>query len=87
MRAIEEGVSVDEAKDRFLAKLNERNQRVVDGSRPIRLSEKESRSFSFLKLIHAWASPEDPGARRAAAFELEACAVAGANRADQKKKK
>jgi len=53
MRAIEEGVSVDEAKDRFLAKLNERNQRVVDGSRPIRLSEKESRSFSFLKLIHA----------------------------------
>ncbi len=76
MRAIEEGKSLAETKDLFLSALNQRNHKIVDGTKPIGLSEKESRSFSMVKLIRALSSPEDPSARKGAAFELEACSAA-----------
>lgn len=76
MEALASGRSVEETKDLFLAELNQRNHRIVDGSRPIGLSEQEIRGFSFVKLIRALSSPEEPSARKAAAFELDACAAA-----------
>ena len=76
LRAIEEGRSIDQARELFLEEMNRRNSRVADGVKPIGMSEKEARSFSFVKLLRALTDPADRGAQQAAAFELEACAAA-----------
>jgi HK97 family phage major capsid protein/HK97 family phage prohead protease len=75
--AVVTGKSVDEARQLFLEELNKRNAAIQDASRPVGLSEKEARSFSFLKLVRALsAEPSDKATREAARFELEACAAA-----------
>lgn len=75
--AIVTGKSVDEARQLFLDELNKRNAAIQDASRPVGLSDKEARSFSFMKLVRALsAEPSDKSAREAARFELEACAAA-----------
>lgn len=75
--AVVTGKSVDEARQLFLEELNKRNAAIQDASRPVGLSEKEARSFSFLKLVRALsAEPSDKATREAARFEIEACAAA-----------
>jgi HK97 family phage major capsid protein/HK97 family phage prohead protease len=75
--AIVAGKSVDEARQLFLEELNKRNTAIQDASRPVGLSDKEARNFSFLKLVRALsAEPSDKATREAARFELEACAAA-----------
>ena len=76
LRAIEEGRSIDQARELFLEEMNKRNSRVADGAKPIGLSEKEARSFSFVRLLRALTDPTDRSAQNAAAFELEACSAA-----------
>ncbi len=76
LRAIEEGRSIDQARELFLEEMNKRNSRVADGAKPIGLSEKEARSFSFVRLLRALTEPTDRGAQNAAAFELDACTAA-----------
>lgn len=76
LRAIEEGKSLDEARGLFLDEMNKRNAQVKEASAPIGLSDKEARSFSFLKLMRALTDPQDRNAQKDAAFELEACSAA-----------
>ncbi len=76
LRAIEEGRTIDQARELFLDEITKRNSRVADGAKPIGLSEKEARSFSFVRLLRALTEPTDRGAQNAAAFELDACTAA-----------
>jgi HK97 family phage major capsid protein len=74
--AIADGRSIDQ----FIADY----QRVVGPASAIRtpespevgLTQREARSFSFIRLLNALANPNDAAAREAAAFELEASAAA-----------
>jgi HK97 family phage major capsid protein/HK97 family phage prohead protease len=75
--AVVAGKSIDEARGLMLDELNKRNSAIQDASRPVGLSDKEARNFSFLKLVRALAAePTDKATREAARFELEACAAA-----------
>jgi HK97 family phage major capsid protein/HK97 family phage prohead protease len=78
-KAIEEGISLDAFRGILLEEVNKRNQSVVEGARPIGLSEREATSFSFMRLFRALsARPEDRERHAASArFELEACKAAG----------
>lgn len=71
-----EGKSVDEFRTALLAEVNKRNQKVVEASKPVGLSEKEVRNFSFVTLLRALSDPQNHKAREAARFELEACQAA-----------
>jgi HK97 family phage major capsid protein/HK97 family phage prohead protease len=75
-RAIVEGKSLDETRQLFLEENKKRNHKVLDASSPIGLSDKEVRNFSFVKLLRSLSDPSDSGARKEAAFELEACGAA-----------
>jgi HK97 family phage major capsid protein/HK97 family phage prohead protease len=75
--AVQSGKTVEETRELFLDELNKRNQTIADASKPVGLTDKEARSFSFVKLIRALSSePSDRSAREAAKFELEACSAA-----------
>jgi len=70
------GKSVEEFRSALLEVVNKRNQKVVDATKPIGLTEKEARNFSMVKLLRALSAPQDHKAREEASFELEACQVA-----------
>jgi len=69
---IESGRSIDEARAAVLDKMNIPQESVNMSAAEIGLSEKESRSFSFLRAINYLSNPTDRSAREAAAFEIEA---------------
>jgi HK97 family phage major capsid protein/HK97 family phage prohead protease len=75
---IESGRSIDEARAAVLDNLNIKQEPVNMSAAEIGLSEKESRSFSFLRAINYLANPADRAAREAAAFEIEASEAAAA---------
>jgi HK97 family phage major capsid protein/HK97 family phage prohead protease len=75
---VESGRSIDEARAAVLDKLNIHQETVTMQAADIGLSEKESRSFSFLRAINFLANPTDRAAREAAAFEIEASEAAAA---------
>jgi HK97 family phage major capsid protein/HK97 family phage prohead protease len=75
---VESGRSIDEARAAVLDKLNIPQETVTMQAADIGLSEKESRSFSFLRAINYLANPTDRSAREAAAFEIEASEAAAA---------
>ena len=75
---IESGRSIDEARAAVLDKMNIPQEPVTMSAAEIGLSEKESRSFSFLRAINYLANPADRAAREAAAFEIEASDAAAA---------
>jgi len=75
---IESGRSIDEARAAVLDKMNIPQEPVNMSAAEIGLSEKESRSFSFLRAINYLANPADRAAREAAAFEIEASDAAAA---------
>ena len=71
-----EGRSVDEFRAHLLAEVKTRNQKVVEASKPIGLSEREIQNFSFVKLLRSMSKPGDASFREEARFELEACEAA-----------
>lgn len=75
---IESGRSIDEARAAVLDKMNIPQEPVTMSAAEIGLSEKESRSFSFLRAINYLSNPTDRAAREAAAFEIEASEAAAA---------
>jgi HK97 family phage major capsid protein/HK97 family phage prohead protease len=75
---IESGRSIDEARAAVLDKMNIQLEPVTMSAAEIGLSEKESRSFSFLRAINYLSNPSDRNAREAAAFEIEASEAAAA---------
>ena len=75
---VESGRSIDEARTAVLDKLNITQEPVNMSAAEIGLSQKEARSFSFLRAINYLANPADRGAREAAAFEIEASEAAAA---------
>ena len=82
---IERGATETEAMKDVLAAIGKRAkqpatpaaaaQPIAGASADIGLSEKEARSYSFLKAIRAQAFPNDPAAFEAAAFEREVSAA------------
>jgi HK97 family phage major capsid protein/HK97 family phage prohead protease len=70
------GKSVDDFRSALLEVVNKRNQKLAEASKPIGLSEKEVRNFSFVNLLRALSAPQDTKAREQARFELEACQTA-----------
>jgi HK97 family phage major capsid protein/HK97 family phage prohead protease len=75
---IESGRSIDEARAAVLDKLDIKQEPVNMSAAEIGLTEKESRSFSFLRAINYLSNPTDRSAREAAAFEIEASEAAAA---------
>ena len=75
---IESGRSIDEARAAVLDKLDIQQEPVNMSAADIGMTEKESRSFSFLRAINYLANPTDRAAREAAAFEIEASDAAAA---------
>lgn len=75
---VESGRSIDEARAAVLDKLNIHQEPVTMQAADLGLSEKESRSFSFLRAINYLSNPTDRSAREAAAFEIEASEAAAA---------
>lgn len=75
---IESGRSIDEARAAVLDNLDIKQEPVNMSAAEIGLSEKESRSFSFLRAINYLSNPTDRAAREAAAFEIEASEAAAA---------
>ena len=73
---IESGRSIDEARAAVLDNLDIKQEPVNMSAAEIGLTEKESRSFSFLRAINYLANPTDRAAREAAAFEIEASEAA-----------
>ena len=75
---IESGRSIDEARAAVLDKMNIPQEPVTMSAAEIGLSEKESRSFSFLRAINYLSNPTDRAAREAAAGPLyDAARTAG----------
>jgi HK97 family phage major capsid protein/HK97 family phage prohead protease len=75
-QAIEQGKTVEEFRAMLLESVDADNKAIVDGSKPVGLSEKEARSFSFVKLLRSLAEPNSVKFREDAKFEFEACAAA-----------
>jgi len=73
---VESGRSINEARAAVLEKLNVKEEPVNMKAAEIGLTEKESRSFSFMRAINYLANPTDRAAREAAAFEIEASEAA-----------
>lgn len=71
-----QGRSVDEFRSHLLGEVQKRNQKVVEASKPIGLSEREIQQFSFVKLLRSMSKPGDATLREQAAFEIEACEAA-----------
>lgn len=78
-KALEDGKTVEEFRTMLIEHIDKRNKAVVEGTKPIGLTEKEARSFSFVKLLRVLSSPEPAEKERHsknAEFELEACRAA-----------
>ena len=75
---IESGRSIDDARAAVLDNLDIKQEPVNMSAAEIGLTEKESRSFSFMRAINYLANPTDRAAREAAAFEIEASEAAAA---------
>ena len=69
---VESGRSIDEARAAVLDKMNIPQEPVTMSAADLGMSEKEARSFSFLRAINYLSNPTDRAAREAAAFEIEA---------------
>jgi HK97 family phage major capsid protein/HK97 family phage prohead protease len=79
-RFINEGRSVDDFRAAALEEVTKRGASFKESNSPIGLTDKETRSFSFLNLIRTLADPQNKGFREAAAFELEVCEAARSHR-------
>jgi HK97 family phage major capsid protein/HK97 family phage prohead protease len=73
---VSNGKSAEEFRSELLAIVHKRNTKVVEASKPLGLSEKEVRSFSFINLLRALSNPTDARSREQAAYEMEVCQAA-----------
>lgn len=76
--AVEKGHSLEQFRTALVDHLDKRNKAVVDGTKPIGMTDKEARGFSFIKLFRHLAAEPDQKARTAkdCEFELDACRTA-----------
>ncbi|MDE1170919.1 MAG: phage major capsid protein [Verrucomicrobium sp.] len=74
-----EGASIDQAREAIYEALEKRNTKVTDANKPVGLSEREAKDFSFVKALRVLAHPTDHKFREEAAFELEVCEAAAKN--------
>ena len=76
--AVEKGHTLDQFRTALVDHIDKRNKAVVDGTKPIGMTDKEARGFSFIKLFRHLAAEPDQKARTAkdCEFELEACRTA-----------
>ncbi len=77
--AVKDGISVPEFQQRLLDHINARAQKPLAdqlSDNDIGLTDKEARSFSFLRVIRALAEPTDQRLQKEAAFEFEASRAA-----------
>lgn len=76
--ALEKGHTIEQFRTALIEHIDKRNKQVVDGTKPIGMTEKEARSFSFVKLFRALSCEPDqrPRLEKEAAFEIEACRTA-----------
>lgn len=72
MSAIQRGLTVDQFQGELIRHLSSAPKPTAD----IGMTDKEVRSFSIVRALHALANPMDQAAQRAAAFEFEASAAA-----------
>jgi len=72
--AVREGAKPVDFQRRLLDHLNERQRRPLDDTEQadVGMTDREVRSYSFLRLLRALANPTDRAAQNAAAFEFEA---------------
>lgn len=76
----EGGKSVEEARAAFLERLEVTQKPISDNDGKIGMSEKEVRSYSFIRAINALANPGNRKLQEAAAFEFEASAAGAKHR-------
>jgi HK97 family phage major capsid protein/HK97 family phage prohead protease len=76
--ALEKGHSIEQFRSALIEHIDKRNKQVVDSTKPIGMSDKEARSFSFIKLFRALSCEPDQRKKlmEDAAFEIEACRTA-----------
>jgi HK97 family phage major capsid protein/HK97 family phage prohead protease len=76
--AVEKGHTLEQFRTALVDHLDKRNKSVVDGTKPIGMSEKEARGFSFIKLVRALAAEPEQREKlsKEASFELDACRAA-----------
>ena len=76
--AVERGHSVEQFRTALIDHIDKRNKSVAEGTKPIGLTEKEARGFSFTKLFRHLSADADQKSRtqKDCEFELEACRTA-----------
>jgi HK97 family phage major capsid protein/HK97 family phage prohead protease len=74
------GQSIEEARAAVLERLGIERKPLTGNEGVVGLTDKEVRSFSFLRALHALANPHDRAAQEAASFERE-CSVAAEKKA------
>jgi HK97 family phage major capsid protein/HK97 family phage prohead protease len=79
-RAVADGKTVDAFRTELLEEINKRSARFKESNSPIGLSDKEAKSFSFVRLMRHLVDPQSKRAREEAAFELEVCEAARSHR-------
>lgn len=82
-KAVRDGATVDEFRQRALDAINSRASRPLAAQTrdaDIGLTDHEARQFSFVRAINALTNPADRRAQEAAAFEFEASTAAAAKR-------
>lgn len=72
MSAIQRGITVEAFQRELIEHMSSQPKPTAD----IGMTDKEVRSFSIVRALHALANPMDQAAQRAAAFEFEASAAA-----------
>jgi HK97 family phage major capsid protein/HK97 family phage prohead protease len=77
-RFVTEGKSLDEFRAAALDEISKRTASFRESQSPIGLSDRETRSFQFLRLVRALCDPTNKKLRDAAGFELEAVEAAAA---------
>lgn len=77
--ALEKGHTVEQFRTALIEHVDKRNKAVVDGTKPIGMTDKESRDFSFIRLFRVLCATEPSDKERhakAAGLELAACRAA-----------
>ena len=75
-QAIQENWTESRFQKELLGELSKKGSFEVPSAPEVGLSERESKEFSFTRLINAMANPSSRRAQEAAAFEFEACDAA-----------
>jgi HK97 family phage major capsid protein len=77
--AISEGWTLEDTQTKALEEVGKRNAKARENETQeanVDLTKKEKENFSFIRLMDALGNPNDRGAQKRAAFELEVCADA-----------